>query len=724
MAHFFPPIDAILRFKVKPTDGELSLLRYLERSLDDTYEIFFNPYLNGDRPDVVILRKGHGVLIVEVKDWILSHHKLDERKRWHFINPHNGEDSIEKSPIDQVLKYKENLFELHVESLLKLKIQNIKNFNIVGCAIYFHKASESEVSSLIIAPYKNDKKYLDFLRYNIGLLGNDSLENGRLNDILARFHINASWQSLYFTDELYNNFKRILTPTVHMISDGQPISYDERQIEVITRSVKQMRVKGVFGSGKTTVLVARAVQAYKRLKKINPNPKILILTYNLTLRNFIHDKLMQVQDEFVVQDFIIINYHQFINAELNNIGIDIKVPKEIKGCEVAAYLDANYYSNEQLFKNHADGIVPYDAVLIDEIQDYKRSWMNIIKDSFLAENGEYMIFGDVKQNIYGNPIANKDVVTNIPVRPTELKKCYRSNSKIRDLTIAFQRTLFSNKYDIDDFSEQNEAGLFDSFEKVGYVNYIYLSNAQIVSTLYTIVHENIINRVNDVSPNDITILGYTTSLLREFDHYYRLLSREKTKTMFETPEIMYRNQLNFINELDNPWFSNIYKHLTKKHFPHNLQLNDWQIAKIKSLIAILLATSEIFEKYPDRLNEIMHETCDKCKIKKEAFMAWLEHYKDSISAFRKLVNGADYEFIRKNKKMNFWMNCGMVKVSTIHSFKGWESQAIFLIIENSTSKEEFNELLYTGITRARENLIVINFGNNKYHEILKPLFNK
>ena len=29
----------------------------------------------------------------------------------------------------------------------------------------------------------------------------------------------------------------------------------------------------------------------------------------------------------------------------------------------------------------------------------------------------------------------------------------------------------------------------------------------------------------------------------------------------------------------------------------------------------------------------------------------------------------------------------------LHSFKGWESQAIFLIIENSTSKDEFNELL-------------------------------
>lgn len=724
MALFIPSIDTILRFKVKPTDGEITLLRHLESTLDNTYEVFFNPYLNGDRPDIMILRKGHGVLIIEVKDWILSHHYIDERKKWHFVNPHNNEDSVEKSPIDQVLKYKENLFDLHIDSLLNLKIQNIKNFNIVGCAVYFHKATKAEIDSLIITPFKENRKYLDFLKYNIGLIGCDSLKSGGLDEILARFYINTNWQSIYFTESLYNNFKRILTPTVHMMTDGKSISYDDRQIEVITRQVKQMRVKGVFGSGKTTVLVARAVQAYLRLKKENPHPKILILTYNLTLRNFIHDKLMQVQQEFIIQDFIIINYHQFINAELNNIGIDVTVPKNIVGSEVSAYLDANYYSNEQLFEQYKDRIVPYDAILIDEIQDYKRSWMNIIKNSFLAENGEYMLFGDVKQNIYGNPIANKDVVTNIPVRPTELKRCYRSDSKIRDLTLAFQQTLFNDKYDIDDFSEQNGAGLFDALEKDGYVNYIYLSNAQIVSTLYTIVHENIINRINDVSPNDITILGYTTSLLREFDHYYRLRSREKTKTMFETPEIMYRHQLNFINETDNPWFNNIFNHLSKKHYPQKEPLKDWQKAQIKSYIALLLANSEIFEKYPELLNDILQETCDKCKIRKNAFIAWMKHYSESISSFRILVQNSDYEFIRKNKKMNFWMNCGMVKVSTIHSFKGWESQAIFLIIENDTSKEEFNELLYTGITRARESLVVINFGNLEYNEILKPLFEK
>ena len=278
MAQLIPSIETILRFKVKPTDGELTLLRHLEKTLDDSYEVFFNPYLNGDRPDIIILRKGHGVLIIEVKDWILSHHYIDERKKWHFVNPHNNEDSVEKSPIDQVLKYKENLFDLHIDSLLNLKIQNIKNFNIVGCAVYFHKADATEIEELMIIPFKGDKRYLDFLNYNIGLIGCDSLQNGGLNNVLAKFHINANWQSLYFTEELYNNFKRILTPTVHMMTDGQTIVYDNRQSEVITRQVKQMRVKGVFGSGKTTVLVARAVQAYLRLKKDNPNPKILPIT--------------------------------------------------------------------------------------------------------------------------------------------------------------------------------------------------------------------------------------------------------------------------------------------------------------------------------------------------------------------------------------------------------------------------------------------------------------
>ena len=58
MAIFYPDINTISRFKVAPTNGEWALLDFLKNVLDDSYEVYFNPYLNGDRPDVLIMRKG------------------------------------------------------------------------------------------------------------------------------------------------------------------------------------------------------------------------------------------------------------------------------------------------------------------------------------------------------------------------------------------------------------------------------------------------------------------------------------------------------------------------------------------------------------------------------------------------------------------------------------------------------------------------------------------
>lgn len=69
------------------------------------------------------------------------------------------------------------------------------------------------------------------------------------------------------------------------------------------------------------------------------------------------------------------------------------------------------------------------------------------------------------------------------------------------------------------------------------------------------------------------------------------------------------------------------------------------------------------------------------------------------------------------------MNSGTVKMSTIHSFKGWESDIVFLIIEKKHTNVEatFDEILYTGLTRTKKNLVIINFGNREYDEKLKGL---
>ena len=82
MAILYPNLETIINAKVKPEPGELHLLKFLIANLNDTFEVFFNPMLNGDRPDIVILRKGFGVLIIEVKDYNLNSYELDQRKNW------------------------------------------------------------------------------------------------------------------------------------------------------------------------------------------------------------------------------------------------------------------------------------------------------------------------------------------------------------------------------------------------------------------------------------------------------------------------------------------------------------------------------------------------------------------------------------------------------------------------------------------------------------------
>ena len=182
MATFYPSLENIARFKVPPTEGERTLLDFLGRVLDDSYEVYFNPYLNGDRPDVLIMREGNGVLIIEVKDWNLDNFTLNEKKKWVYTP--NG--SVVKSPIDQVLKYKNNLFDLHVDKLLEKKINDIRHFRIVACAVYFHCASQQKVENLLVNPYKDDRRYQDFLKYNVDLIGKDCLEEVRFNELLQK----------------------------------------------------------------------------------------------------------------------------------------------------------------------------------------------------------------------------------------------------------------------------------------------------------------------------------------------------------------------------------------------------------------------------------------------------------------------------------------------------------------------------------------------------------
>ena len=149
-AKLYPSIELIKKRKPEPTEGERKLLHFLLNNLNDEFEIFYQPFLNGDLPDIILMRKDGGLLIIEVKDWNLDNYKINEEGKW-IVKANNAVNN--KSPFSQVLKYKENLYNLHIDSLLELKLKDFKYWYIVHCAVYFHCHTENEA-----------KQFLDFLR--------------------------------------------------------------------------------------------------------------------------------------------------------------------------------------------------------------------------------------------------------------------------------------------------------------------------------------------------------------------------------------------------------------------------------------------------------------------------------------------------------------------------------------------------------------------------------
>lgn len=624
MAQIFPSEENISRLKVQPTEGERYLIDALKSTLDERFEIYYQPFLNGDQPDIIVMRKDSGVLIIEVKDWNLSSYYIDNQKEWRL----EKNNAIVKSPIEQVKTYKNNLFNLHIENLLERKIENDRFYGIVSCAVYFHKEDGDSLNIFLKNAFEseNDRRY-------IKVFGRDSLNIQKLRVILSQAKLYQS--SSLFDEQIYNRFKRYLQPPFHTIEQGIEINLTAKQKKLtVSNSRPRQKIKGVAGSGKTLILARRAVNAHKRT-----GDKVLILTYNITLKNYIHDRISDVREAFSWDSFYINNYHDFINAELNNVGIKIVTPAgfdTLSSDEKTKYFEDNYYSNKNLFEGIKQKLRKYHTILIDELQDYKEEWQTVIRDFFLAENGEYVVFGDVKQNIYKRALDEYKDYKAVGMRGAwnVLEESFRLSKKIADLAEKFQKDIFKDKYELDKIEILRKNSIFDDKEE--YFSYSYLEQ----STFLNIVANTIFSQINEcqIHPNNICFLSHSVQTVRDIDYLIRHDKREKTQVMFETKELYEKIKLSSTN-------------------------------------------------------------VRKAKIEIDA--------------------------IRKNKKTNFWMNPGTVKLSTIHSFKGWEIHTLILIIEDyaedSDSTFSMDELIYTGITRCRHNLIVVNLGNLKYHNFFNQV---
>lgn len=142
-----PPKDQWDRFTTSLTDGERAVAELFDAKLSSEWEIYVQPHLNGNRPDIVLLNPFAGIAVFEVKDWSLATLKRNIRQ------------SVGENPIQQMLRYEDEIFNLYCP---RLDDKNGKA--AITSGLIFTKIPQSEVDrslSPILSPVmkKYDSKY-------------------------------------------------------------------------------------------------------------------------------------------------------------------------------------------------------------------------------------------------------------------------------------------------------------------------------------------------------------------------------------------------------------------------------------------------------------------------------------------------------------------------------------------------------------------------------------
>lgn len=630
MAILVPNLEAAKAAKQKPTEGEVFLLEFLEAHFDDQVEVYFQPCFNGDRPDIVLMSPTKGVILIEVKDWNLDLYTIDTHNKW-AVNITSGSQRV-KSPFQQVHRYKKNFFDIHVNGLLDKHLKNENFFKLIKTYVYFHNGSKSALDRLY-QPHldwlheksreneqqlKSNPDYFDAYEKSRGWIEKSKFRFERdlsmslYKDRLKKISFPIAGKNILFDASVYNEFKRLLNPPYHYASEGKPPKYSDKQFKLIQSTPKaRVKICGLAGSGKTVVLAGRAVNAHKR-----HGGRVLILTFNITLGSYIHDKISAVREDFPWSAFDISNYHRFITSALNNSGIEIGVPEYLQydgpdsatarriSIERDQYFESTYYSNPTVFEGEEIKTV-YETILIDEIQDYKPEWIKIIRSYFLAQDGEMLLFGDEKQNIYKRSLdgERRSKVVEGFGSWVKLTKSFRYayESPIIPLVDAFQKSFLLENYELD-----SDESFQLSLTNVGVQGYSYFERRNLLQLAAQIIE---IAKDNQIHPNDISIISSEEIVLRELDHVLRTSDTHKERTLCAFP---------------------------------------------------------------------------------------------SLEATQHPKYSKNYQEISAAKKKGFNLNSGVMKLSSIHSFKGFESPFIFLLVKKNDSPE----IVFTGLTRAKENLVV------------------
>lgn len=254
---------------------------------------------------------------------------------------------------------------------------------------------------------------------------------------------------------------------------------------------------------------------------------ILILTYNVTLANYLRFRISEVRADFDWDKIHIYNYYKFYKDQA-----ECCLSEQEFNSKDWRNFDKTY--DIDIFSDK--GMSKYQAIFIDEVQDFKNEWLQIIHQHFLTQNGEFVVFGDPKQRIYDNQTLDAEGNINLGIIKgvwnKQLTKGHRfqSNGQLAKLASDFQRKYFQ---DMPIESLENESLIQDSLFSYTTPTIQYADYANIDTDINTITDMIIqIIQDNEFNTKETAIISCEIGILKDIDYQYRQRTNQETMTTF------------------------------------------------------------------------------------------------------------------------------------------------------------------------------------------------
>lgn len=398
-----------LNRKTSITEGEKYLKeKMLSSPVFSGWTVYEQPRINSMQPGFILTHSQKGILIIEVKDWSLE---APEYLKNGQVRGANG-NYFTDNPVNQVMTYKELILKYELDTFLEaVEHYDDTAFKMMTPIVYFHQATRKNAVN-----FTRNIEPEDCLVWSRSDLDELSSPDAKRDD--DRFPKELFIERSTFTrgpeklmQRLVSNLNKVVSPSEDTKSKKRPLTLTSEQNKLI--SIQKGSIRrwgGVAGSGKTVVIATKAAEA------IRQGERVLVLTYNITLRHYIRDLCAQQyigdNHHLLKSHLTIAHFHGFLKILMVELGLQAPSGSVETHPEWSISMILNKI-NEQYPE-----YLRYDSIFIDEGQDFSGDWIRFIKNIY-TEQGELLVMYDEAQNTYGDQgvwITDPDEVSGIGFR--------------------------------------------------------------------------------------------------------------------------------------------------------------------------------------------------------------------------------------------------------------------------------------------------------------------